>query len=111
MQVKFTSNISKTSDAIFIISSNKSYLKETGIEKNILSEIYKAIDNKGFNFNKGEVIEINNFLYKKTKSIFVYGLGKKLSEVNYDDFEQIGGKVTQLTKSKKRKKVIKTNLL
>ncbi|MEC9392995.1 MAG: M17 family peptidase N-terminal domain-containing protein, partial [Pseudomonadota bacterium] len=105
MQVKFTSNISKTSDAIFIISSNKSYLKETGIEKNILSEIYKAIDNKGFNFNKGEVIEINNFLHKKTKSIFVYGLGKKLSEVNYDDFQQIGGKVTQLNKSKKRKKV------
>jgi leucyl aminopeptidase len=105
MQVKFTSNTSKTSDTIFIVSSNKGSIKATGIEKDILSEIYKAIDNKGFNFNKGEVIEINNFLYKKTKSIFVYGLGKKLSEVNYDDFEQIGGKVTQLTKSKKRKKV------
>ena len=105
MQLKFTSNISKTSDTIFIVSSNKGSLKETGIEKNILSEIYKAIDNKGFNFNKGEVIEINNFVYKKTKSIFVYGLGKKISEVNYDDFEQIGGKVTQLTKSKKRKRV------
>jgi len=105
MKVKFTPNISKTEDVIFIISSNKGSLKDLGIGKNILSEIYKAIENKDFNFNKGEVIEINNFLLKNTKSIFVYGLGKKLNKISYNDFEKIGGKVTQLTKSKKRKKV------
>ena len=65
MKVKFTPNISKTEDVIFIISSNKNSLKDLGIGKNILSEIYKAIENKGFNFNNGEVIEINNFLLKK----------------------------------------------
>ena len=43
---------------------------------------------------------------KKLKSIFVYGLGNKLNDVSFLDYEKIGGKITELTKSKNQISVL-----
>ena len=80
MKVKFVSKLSKMSDAIFIILSKKSSLKNLGLKDEFIKEILRSIDNKGFKFNLNEILEINNLSDKKLKSIFVYGLGNKLND-------------------------------
>ena len=105
MQIKFISNSGQVSEIIFLILSNKNALKKIGLGDNLLLDVLKALENKGFGFNKDEIIEINNIKDKKVKSIFIYGLGNKIQKLSSIDFEKIGGKITQLTKSKRKKNV------
>ena len=105
MQIKFISNSGQVSEIIFLILSNKNALKKIGLGDNLLLDVLKALENKGFGFNKDEIIEINNIKDKKVKSIFIYGLGNKIQKLSSIDFERIGGKITQLTKSKRKKNV------
>ena len=106
MKVKFVSKLSKMSDAIFIILSKKSSLKNLGLKDEFIKEILRSIDNKGFKFNLNEILEINNLSDKKLKSIFVYGLGNKLNDVSFLDYEKIGGRITELSKSKNQISVL-----
>ena len=106
MKVKFVSKLSKMSDAIFIILSKKSSLKNLGLKDEFIKEILRSIDNKGFKFKLNEMLEINNLSDKKLKSIFVYGLGNKLNNISFLDYEKIGGRITELTKSKNQISVI-----
>ena len=99
MKVKFVSKLSKMSDAIFIILSKKSSLKNLGLKDEFIKEILRSIDNKGFKFKLNEMLEINNLSDKKLKSIFVYGLGNKLNNISFLDYEKIGGRITELSKS------------
>ena len=103
MQIKFISNSGQVSEIIFLILSNKNALKKIGLGDNLLLDVLKALENKGFGFNKDEIIEINNIKDKKVKSVFIYGLGNKIQKLSLIDFEKIGGKITQLTKSKRKK--------
>lgn len=103
MQIKFISNSGQVSEIIFLILSNKNALKKIGLGDNLLLDVLKALENKGFGFNKDEIIEINNIKDKKVKSVFIYGLGNKIQKLSSIDFEKIGGKITQLTKSKRKK--------
>ncbi len=105
MQIKFISNSDQVSEIIFLILSNKNALKKIGLGDNLLLDVLKALENKGFGFNKDEIIEINNIKDKKVKSVFIYGLGNKIQKLSSIDFEKIGGKITQLTKSKRKKNV------
>ena len=105
MQIKFISNSGQVSEIIFLILSNKNALKKIGLGDNLLLDVLKALENKGFGFNKDEIIEINNIKDKKVKSVFIYGLGNKMQKLSSIDFEKIGGKITQLTKSKRKKNV------
>ena len=105
MQIKFISNSGQVSEIIFLILSNKNALKKIGLGDNLLLDVLKALENKGFGFNKDEIIEINNIKDKKVKSIFIYGLVNKIQKLSSIDFERIGGKITQLTKSKRKKNV------
>ena len=105
MQIKFISNSDQVSEIIFLILSNKNALKKIGLGDNLLLDVLKALENKGFGFNKDEIIEINNIKDKKVKSVFIYGLGNKMQKLSSIDFEKIGGKITQLTKSKRKKNV------
>jgi len=105
MQIKFISNSGQVSEIIFLILSNKNALKKIGLGDNLLLDVLKALENKGFGFNKDEIIEINNIKDKKVKSVFIYGLGNKIQKLSSIDFEKIGGKITQLTKSKRKKNV------
>ena len=105
MQIKFISNLGQISETVFLILSNKNALKKIGLGDNLLLDVLKSLENKGFAFNKDEVIEINNIRDKKVKSVFIYGLGNKIQKLSLIDFEKIGGKITQLTKSKRKKNV------
>ena len=105
MQIKFISNSGQVSEIIFLILSNKNALKKIGLGDNLLLDVLKALENKGFGFNKDDIIEINNIKDKKVKSVFIYGLGNKIQKLSSIDFERIGGKITQLTKSKRKKNV------
>mgnify|MGYP006257095649 FL=1 len=100
MKVKFVSKLNKMSDAIFILLSKKSSLKNLGLKDEFIKEILRSIDNKGFKFKLNEMLEINNLSDKKLKSIFIYGLGNKLNNISFLDYEKIGGRITELTKSK-----------
>ena len=51
MQIKFISNSDQVSEIIFLILSNKNALKKIGLGDNLLLDVLKALENKGFGFN------------------------------------------------------------
>ena len=58
MQIKFISNSGQVSEIIFLILTNKNALKKIGLKDNLLLDVLKALENKGFGFNKDEIIEL-----------------------------------------------------
>ena len=100
MKVKFVSKLNNMSEVIFLVLSKKSSLKSTGLKDKYINEITKSISNKGYSFKFNEVIEINGINDRNLKTIIICGLGNKIKDLNSLDFEKIGGKITDLNKSK-----------
>jgi len=106
MKVKFVSKLNNMSEVIFLVLSKKSSLKSTGLKDKHINEITKSIGNKGYSFKFNEVIEINGINDRNLKTIFICGLGDKIKDLNPLDYEKIGGKITDLNKSKNKVSVI-----
>ena len=106
MKVKYVSKLSKTSEVIFLILSKKSAIKNIGLKESHIKEITKSIENKGYSFKFNEVIEINGINDRNLRTIFICGLGNKVKDLNPLDYEKIGGKITDLNKSKNKVSVI-----
>ena len=106
MKVKFVSKLNNMSEVIFLVLSKKSSLKSTGLKDKYINEITKSISNKGYSFKFNEVIEINGINDRNLKTIIICGLGDKIKDLNSLDFEKIGGKITDLNKSKTKVSVI-----
>ena len=106
MKVKFVSKLNNMSEVIFLVLSKKSSLKSTGLKDKYINEITKSISNKGYSFRFNEVIEINGINDRNLKTIIICGLGDKIKDLNSLDFEKIGGKITDLNKSKTKVSVI-----
>lgn len=106
MKVKFVSKLNNMSEVIFLVLSKKSSLKSTGLKDKHIKELTKSIGNKGYSFKFNEVIEINGINDRNLKTIFICGLGDKIKDLNELDYEKIGGKITDLNKSKTKVSVI-----
>ena len=106
MKVKFVSKLNNMSEVIFLVLSKKSSLKSIGLKDKYINEITKSISNKGYSFRFNEVIEINGINDRNLKTIIICGLGDKIKDLNSLDFEKIGGKITDLNKSKTKVSVI-----
>tara|TARA_Y100001970_G_scaffold254747_1_gene330804 strand:+ start:375 stop:1838 length:1464 start_codon:yes stop_codon:yes gene_type:complete len=106
MKVKFVSKLNNMSEVIFLVLSKKSSLKSIGLKDKHINEITKSIGNKGYSFKFNEVIEINGINDRNLKTIFICGLGDKIKDLNPLDYEKIGGKITDLNKSKTKVSVI-----